>query len=144
MYLKYHKVISINASLYDKLHGIFVNESVLENVVFDEHTREVDYTDKSVTGNRRCPSSTTYSLCFSKSLLNMDVFQKLNTGFSFSNSGFVLSLSFPLCHMSILFPHIDISHLFLFQRIHEQHILLSTFQTRRYHVLGHIRRMSFF
>jgi ATP-dependent phosphoenolpyruvate carboxykinase len=23
---------------------------VLENVVFDEHTREVDYTDKSVTG----------------------------------------------------------------------------------------------
>lgn len=24
---------------------------VLENVVFDEHTREVDYSDKSVTGN---------------------------------------------------------------------------------------------
>lgn len=24
---------------------------VLENVVFEEHTREVDYTDKSVTGN---------------------------------------------------------------------------------------------
>jgi hypothetical protein len=26
--------------------------SVLENVVFDEHTREVDYTDKSVTGKQ--------------------------------------------------------------------------------------------
>lgn len=25
---------------------------VLENVVFDEHTREVDYSDKSVTGNK--------------------------------------------------------------------------------------------
>lgn len=25
--------------------------TVLENVVFDEHTREVDYSDKSVTGN---------------------------------------------------------------------------------------------
>jgi phosphoenolpyruvate carboxykinase (ATP) len=27
--------------------------AVLENVVFDEHTREVDYTDKSVTENTR-------------------------------------------------------------------------------------------
>lgn len=25
--------------------------TVLENVVFDEHTREVDYSEKSVTGN---------------------------------------------------------------------------------------------
>lgn len=25
--------------------------AVLENVVFDEHTREVDYTEKTVTGN---------------------------------------------------------------------------------------------
>lgn len=27
-----------------------LHAAVLENIVFDEHTREVDYTDKSVTG----------------------------------------------------------------------------------------------
>lgn len=31
---------------------ILLHEPVLENVVFDEHTREVDYTDKSVTGKK--------------------------------------------------------------------------------------------
>jgi len=28
-----------------------LHETVLENVVFDEHNREVDYSDKSVTGD---------------------------------------------------------------------------------------------
>ncbi|KAI3895688.1 hypothetical protein MKW98_025479, partial [Papaver atlanticum] len=32
---------------------------VLENVVFDEHSREVDYIDKSVTGQPRCHLLTT-------------------------------------------------------------------------------------
>lgn len=40
-------MLIISCHEIDLYHGLL---AVLENVVFDEHTREVDYTDKSVTG----------------------------------------------------------------------------------------------
>lgn len=43
-------VISCQVTGWSQLNN-FTLYAVLENVVFEEHTREVDYTDKSVTGN---------------------------------------------------------------------------------------------
>lgn len=48
--LAYSNISSSLTSLILMTHFLFTWLSVLENVVFDEHFREVDYTDKSVTG----------------------------------------------------------------------------------------------
>ena len=42
--------ISLSLTSCILTHFLFTWMLVLENVVFDEHFREVDYTDKSVTG----------------------------------------------------------------------------------------------
>ncbi|KAG5026800.1 hypothetical protein JHK86_022714 [Glycine max] len=51
--LAYSNISSSLTSLILMTHFLFTWLSVLENVVFDEHFREVDYTDKSVTENTR-------------------------------------------------------------------------------------------
>jgi phosphoenolpyruvate carboxykinase (ATP) len=42
--------LCINKYSCTDVHLFCTHYTVLENVVFEEHTREVDYTDKSVTG----------------------------------------------------------------------------------------------
>ncbi|CAI0464158.1 unnamed protein product [Linum tenue] len=49
----YAKCIDLSAEKEPDIFNAIKFGTVLENVVFDEHTREVDYTDKSVTGKIR-------------------------------------------------------------------------------------------
>ncbi|CAI0464159.1 unnamed protein product [Linum tenue] len=49
----YAKCIDLSAEKEPDIFNAIKFGTVLENVVFDEHTREVDYTDKSVTENTR-------------------------------------------------------------------------------------------
>ena len=49
----YAKVIGLSAEAEPEIYNAIRFGSVLENVVFDEHTREVDYEDTSITANTR-------------------------------------------------------------------------------------------
>ena len=49
----YAKVIDLDPEKEPDIYGAIRFESILENVVFDEETREVDYSDKSKTENTR-------------------------------------------------------------------------------------------
>lgn len=61
------------------LFGCFVYLAVIENVVFDEHTREVDYLDKSVTGKY----ASTCSFCsYNFQFLNVNEGLQLYTSFA--------------------------------------------------------------
>ena len=50
----YAKVIDLSESAEPEIYRAIRFGSVLENVVYDENTREVDYTDSSITENTRC------------------------------------------------------------------------------------------
>ncbi|KAK3830119.1 MAG: phosphoenolpyruvate carboxykinase-domain-containing protein [Linnemannia elongata] len=50
----YAKTIDLSAEKEPEIFGAIRFGSVLENVVFDEDTRVVDYSDKSLTENTRC------------------------------------------------------------------------------------------
>ncbi|KAF9078983.1 Protein kinase C-like 1, partial [Mortierella sp. AM989] len=50
----YAKCIDLSAEKEPEIFGAIRFGSVLENVVFDEDTRIVDYTNKSLTENTRC------------------------------------------------------------------------------------------
>jgi phosphoenolpyruvate carboxykinase (ATP) len=50
----YAKVIDLSESAEPDIYRAIRFGSVLENVVFDENSREVDYTDSSITENTRC------------------------------------------------------------------------------------------
>jgi phosphoenolpyruvate carboxykinase (ATP) len=50
----YAKAINLSAEREPEIHGAIRFGSVLENVVFDPETREVDFTDASLTENTRC------------------------------------------------------------------------------------------
>lgn len=50
----YAKAINLSAENEPEIHGAIRYGAVLENVVYDERTREVDYTDVSITENTRC------------------------------------------------------------------------------------------
>ena len=49
----YAKVIDLSAGLEPEIHGAIRFGSVLENVIFDPDTRQVDYRDTSITTNTR-------------------------------------------------------------------------------------------
>ncbi|KAF1982125.1 hypothetical protein K402DRAFT_397859 [Aulographum hederae CBS 113979] len=50
----YAKCIGLSAEKEPDIHGAIRFGSILENVVFDSHTREVDYDDATLTENTRC------------------------------------------------------------------------------------------
>lgn len=50
----YAKCIGLSAEKEPDIHGAIRYGSVLENVVFDQETREVDYDDATLTENTRC------------------------------------------------------------------------------------------
>ncbi|KAK8037896.1 phosphoenolpyruvate carboxykinase [Apiospora phragmitis] len=50
----YAKCIGLSAEKEPDIHGAIRYGSVLENVVFDQQTREVDYDDSTLTENTRC------------------------------------------------------------------------------------------
>jgi hypothetical protein len=109
---------------------------VLENVVFDEHTREVDYVDSSVTGNNK---STYIWLSWNKmSIPLVCAYQKdfckiKNLLYWAANSALPANS-----------PWYMLSWFFWLQKTREQHILLITFQMLRYRALVPIRRTSFY
>lgn len=59
-WLSYAFIYEQGIDIRDVLYFLWL--AVLENVVFDEHTREVDYADKSVTGNMFTINPTQYSM----------------------------------------------------------------------------------
>lgn len=50
----YAKCINLSSESEPEIYDSIRFGSILENVVFDEHSREVDYTDNSLTENTRC------------------------------------------------------------------------------------------
>ncbi|KAJ1772200.1 Protein kinase C-like 1 [Coemansia sp. RSA 986] len=50
----YAKTIDLSAEKEPEIFDAIRFGSVLENVIYDKHTRVVDYTDKSITENTRC------------------------------------------------------------------------------------------
>ena len=50
----YAKCIDLSADSEPEIYNAIRYGSVVENVVYDEHSREIDYSDKSITENTRC------------------------------------------------------------------------------------------
>ncbi|CAI0393575.1 unnamed protein product, partial [Linum tenue] len=67
----YAKCIDLSAEKEPDIFNAIKFGTVLENVVFDEHTRQVDYSDKSVTEDGIKEPQATFSACFGAAFIMM-------------------------------------------------------------------------